>query len=796
MKSKKFLLPLLIAIVSLTGCNGCQGNESENPPIDPPIIDPVIIHVTKVAFKENAFSLAIGETYKSEVKITPYDATNQLVTFSSDKPEIASVEADGTIKALSEGTAHITVKAADGGITDTCTVNVIDPYMKNLTVKYNSKLFTATPNKNRCHVGDEITVNISKLNGGYTFEDFTAVDAIYKEEIELTKIDNKTYKFVCPRSMQVEIVEHATAKPIKFYLNDEHNLLSETPVQSIDNGEFVEITEKGSDSGLPYYVASYGAVVRLTFSEKDLWKPTSVFIDEYETFLDDNGTIQFEATLLSFFDESDFFITFTVNAEKVIPPMEPTSLTAYSNTNFTAKYYAEDKETEIAQAYPGEKIYIKAGEKDPSKAKIDDVVYSYNIASGMMRRNSATPEEDGWYSLIVPGSYDNQLKVNISTYNANKLNKYPELVGTYMTFAIDSETKMITSFSENELVIAMDGHIDYNNKRTFTNSVSAGKITTTNNNALKFGNGWFLFAINSENQMVAPSSNNAVLAVKKENATDQISDYSISGERFVLNEKSYLSILVNKAEEQFTSAFFNFSEDKTYLGASFELLNGDSIFAEDAIYFVKDSGVSVIGIGYDSEGKCIIERPMGAYSDHEGKNGKLIVPNDYAAYYEGKRYSWSYSGSRLTLQNSSETLYFIIDTVSNEYTADGKDEGNGVPNLLNKEFNFYNTGSSECNRLMVEFLELNGTTYSGNLYYYLNSSSVMVFGFDATVDVENHTIEYLITSQSLGLLVPGPSDKEYRIHSTFEDGSITFTDDLCNGAQLTGYKLDCDKFIY
>ena len=267
MKALKILLPLLLASLTITGCNCGEQKDNPSQEEDPPIIEPVDVRVTKVAFKESAFSMAIGETYASVVKVTPYDATNQSVTYSSDKPSIADVDDNGVITALKEGTANITVTTVDGGFTDTCTVNVVDPYMKKLTVSYNSDLFTATPNTNRCHVGDEITITISKLNAGYTFEDFTAEDAVYNNEIQLTKIDNKTYKCLCPQSCKIKIVEHATARPLKIYLNDEHNLLKETPTQSIDGGEFVEITESGSDSGLPYYVASYGATVKFAFEE-------------------------------------------------------------------------------------------------------------------------------------------------------------------------------------------------------------------------------------------------------------------------------------------------------------------------------------------------------------------------------------------------------------------------------------------------------------------------------------------------------------------------------------------------
>ncbi len=68
--------------------------------------------------------------------ITPDDATNQNVTWKSSDPNIATVDANGKIRALKPGTATITVITEDGGKTATCTVTVEpgDPLKSSRTV--------------------------------------------------------------------------------------------------------------------------------------------------------------------------------------------------------------------------------------------------------------------------------------------------------------------------------------------------------------------------------------------------------------------------------------------------------------------------------------------------------------------------------------------------------------------------------------------------------------------------------------------------------------------------------------
>ncbi len=82
------------------------------------------IAVTGVSLNQNSLTLAIGDTYTLTATVTPSNATNKTVRWSSSAPNVVTVQ-DGFITALSEGNATITVTTVDGLHTATCNITVI-----------------------------------------------------------------------------------------------------------------------------------------------------------------------------------------------------------------------------------------------------------------------------------------------------------------------------------------------------------------------------------------------------------------------------------------------------------------------------------------------------------------------------------------------------------------------------------------------------------------------------------------------------------------------------------------------
>ena len=85
----------------------------------------VVQPVNKVRVTSDIKSVFVGDTIQMDVEVGPSNATIKGVTWSSDRPDNASVDQYGVVTAVSKGNAVITAKAADGsGYYGTFTVTV------------------------------------------------------------------------------------------------------------------------------------------------------------------------------------------------------------------------------------------------------------------------------------------------------------------------------------------------------------------------------------------------------------------------------------------------------------------------------------------------------------------------------------------------------------------------------------------------------------------------------------------------------------------------------------------------
>ena len=87
------------------------------------VTEPVQIGVTKITLNKTAATIKKGETLKIKATVSPSNATNKTVTWTSSNTKAATVS-DGTVTAKGLGTATITAKTANG-TNATCTINVV-----------------------------------------------------------------------------------------------------------------------------------------------------------------------------------------------------------------------------------------------------------------------------------------------------------------------------------------------------------------------------------------------------------------------------------------------------------------------------------------------------------------------------------------------------------------------------------------------------------------------------------------------------------------------------------------------
>lgn len=99
--------------------------------------------ITGLALDQTAVSLGVGETLALGLTITPANAADQTVIWSSSRPDVVAVDSNGVLTAAGAGTATIAAATPDG-IKAECLVNVesaetAEAY-RNLRLKWTEKL--------------------------------------------------------------------------------------------------------------------------------------------------------------------------------------------------------------------------------------------------------------------------------------------------------------------------------------------------------------------------------------------------------------------------------------------------------------------------------------------------------------------------------------------------------------------------------------------------------------------------------------------------------------------------------
>ena len=112
--------------------------------------EPAPIVVTSVTLDSTSMTLVEGDTQKLTATISPSNAENKTVIWTSSNSSVASVK-DGLVTAIKSGTAMITVKSDDGGKTATCEVTVNAKTYPVESISLNKTSYEMTE-------GDEVTL--------------------------------------------------------------------------------------------------------------------------------------------------------------------------------------------------------------------------------------------------------------------------------------------------------------------------------------------------------------------------------------------------------------------------------------------------------------------------------------------------------------------------------------------------------------------------------------------------------------------------------------------------------------
>ena len=117
------------------------------------------IPVTGVVLNRSEVTLLKGDSVTLSAKLTPDNATNNNVTWTSSRPEVAKVDENGVVTGLKAGKTTITVKTKDGNKTDKCEITVENITVDVEEITLNTEELTMTLNETK-----QLTATITPAN--------------------------------------------------------------------------------------------------------------------------------------------------------------------------------------------------------------------------------------------------------------------------------------------------------------------------------------------------------------------------------------------------------------------------------------------------------------------------------------------------------------------------------------------------------------------------------------------------------------------------------------------------------
>ena len=227
------------------------------------------VSVTGVSLSKSVLSLAVGESETLVATVAPERATDRSVTWESSNKNVATVNQNGTVKAVAAGSAVIGVRTNDGGFTARCNLTVA-AVVNEYTLTVNCATPGAIVNVLEYVAGQSSIADAVTYTEPMTFRENTTVKVwAYKNGMigsgmqTIVMDSNKTATVACKTipgwNLESEMSAEAAALSIPYEVSDPDSvgwrLESDADWIAVDSDVVIDVNTNSSSSSRTGHVS-------------------------------------------------------------------------------------------------------------------------------------------------------------------------------------------------------------------------------------------------------------------------------------------------------------------------------------------------------------------------------------------------------------------------------------------------------------------------------------------------------------------------------------------------------------
>lgn len=222
------------------------------------------VAVSGVSLSPSTVNLTQSSAYQLSAIVTPSNATNKGVTYSSSNTSVATVNETGVVTPISVGEAIITVTTKEGSFTDTSVITVIeDASGPNLAL---NKSITGTGTHHSDNAVENLVDGLTSTRWSVSgFPQSAIIDLGKKYPVERTEVvcySDRAYKY----SISISDTENGTYTEIVDRSNNTTEGTEASPIVDVFSGvegQFIKITVTGAEG----YTGSWVSLLELRVFE-------------------------------------------------------------------------------------------------------------------------------------------------------------------------------------------------------------------------------------------------------------------------------------------------------------------------------------------------------------------------------------------------------------------------------------------------------------------------------------------------------------------------------------------------